>query len=316
MDTEYINKLKNKHLLYFVVKLFILLSFIALFDFTVGNCLEYFYFKQKSGRQYRATYSIEKTNEDILIFGSSRAYHHYIPSIITSRTNLSCYNTGSPGQFILYNYATLKATLKRYTPKVVILDIMPTDFRKDLESYDRLSFLLPYYKKHEEIRPIIYLRGSFEKYKLLSSIYPYNSSILMILGGNSEYIKKRNIDQMGYKPLNEIWNKPIQSLSNSSQYELDFKKIECYENFIIDCKNKGIRLFIIVSPSYIIRGHTEFTVSIAQKIAAKYNIKFYDYTNVTTFTSNASLFADPGHLNNNGAKLYTNIVIDKILNEK
>lgn len=291
-----------------------LLLIIFTLDFTIGKMLGYLYFKQECGRQYRATFSIEKTTEDILIFGSSRAYHHYIPSIIESQLNVSCYNTGSPGQFILYNYATLKAILKRYSPKIIIVDITPGEFRINSEGYDRLSSLLPYYQKHEEIRPIVDLRGPFERIKLLSSIYPFNSSLLMILGGNSDYFKKKNTDQKGFKPLAGIWNQPIEPEITYNKYKLDNKKVECYENFIKDCMNKHIQLFVIISPTFKRSKNSEYSVSIAQEIAKRNNTKFFDYSNDSTFTNNATLFNDITHLNETGAIVFSNIVINNIRN--
>ena len=106
-----------------------MLFIVFLLDFSIGKTLRYFYFKQKCGRQYRATYAIEKTTADVLIFGSSRAYHHYVPGIIEDKMQQSCYNTGSPGQSLLFNYATLKAILKRYSPKLIVLDVVPGDLR-------------------------------------------------------------------------------------------------------------------------------------------------------------------------------------------
>jgi len=315
MNTSFINKLKNNKYQYFTIKLLLFFSILFMLDSAFGKMLSYLYFNQECGRQYRATYSIERTNEDILIFGSSKAYHHYIPSIIEGKMNMSCYNTGSPGQFILYNYATLRAVLKRYTPKIIILDLMTAELKVDQASYDRLSFLLPYYKKHEEIHSIVELKSMFEKYKLISSIYPYNSSLLMILGGNSNYFKKRNIDIKGYKPLKETWNHPI-AYGISYNYELDTTKIGCYENFINDCENKGVELIVIISPTFIKENHNDYSNSIARDIAKKHNIKFYDFTNDSLFTSNISYFADAGHLNGEGAKVYTNIVVNKILKSK
>ena len=174
------DRIKKNVYLYFTAKLLLLLFIVFLLDFSIGKTLRYFYFKQECGREYRATYAIEKTTDDILIFGSSRAYHHYIPTIIEDKLKQSCYNTGSPGQFLLYNYATFKAISKRYTPKVMILDVSPDDLGVDEDSYDRLSFLLPYYKNHPEIRPIVDLKSPFEKFKLLSSIYAFNSSSILI----------------------------------------------------------------------------------------------------------------------------------------
>ena len=305
------NGIKKNRYLYFTAKLLLLLFIVFLFDFTIGKTLSYFYFKQECGRQYRATYAIEKTTADVLIFGSSRAYHQYVPGVIEDRLKQSCYNTGSPGQFLLYNYATLKAILKRYSPKLIILDVSPGDLRVEKESYERLSFLLPYYRKHEEIRPVVDLKSPLEKFKLLSSIYAFNSSFLMIAGGNSEYFKKKATDIKGYKPLFGIWNGPIE-IGNSEEYKIDSTKTNIFTDFIKDCRQAKTELFIVCSPSYAKFNHTEYSISIIEKIAKEQNTGFIDFTNDTFFTNHPNLFDDPGHLNDNGAKIFSNKLIDTI----
>ncbi|HXS59927.1 MAG TPA: hypothetical protein VN703_03845, partial [Candidatus Sulfopaludibacter sp.] len=121
----------------------------------IGNLLRTFYFKQQSGLQCRTTYSIEKTTANVLIFGSSAANHDYQTNTFTKRLDTSFYNTGRDGISIFYEYAVLKAILKRYTPKIIILDFDQEEFIKNEASYDRLSALLPYYINHPEIRSII-----------------------------------------------------------------------------------------------------------------------------------------------------------------
>ena len=63
------NNLKKNPYTYFFLKLLILAGIVFLLDFSIGNLLRHFYFKQQSGLQYRTTYAFEKTSEDILIFG-------------------------------------------------------------------------------------------------------------------------------------------------------------------------------------------------------------------------------------------------------
>ncbi len=83
---------------------------------------------------------------------------------------MSCYNTGRDGKIIFYNYAVLKSILKRYTPKIAILDFNREEFSNDGESYDRLSSLFPYYYNHPEIRPILKLKNPLKKLKLFKNI--------------------------------------------------------------------------------------------------------------------------------------------------
>jgi hypothetical protein len=191
------NRLKS-HLLF---KLAVALVFLICLDFLFGSTIKNFYFRQTSGPEFVTTYSIEKTKADFLILGSSRADHHYHPGVIEDKLKISCHNAGRDGFDIFYHYAILKASLSRYKPEIVILDLNTEDFRKLKDSYDRLSALLPYYKDHPEIREIVDLKSRIERIKMLSRIYPFNSTLSYIILGNTEYNRKRRNEINGYVPF-------------------------------------------------------------------------------------------------------------------
>ncbi len=306
--------LKKNPYVYFILKLSVLAAVVLLLDFSTGNMLRYFYFKQQSGLLYRTTYSIEKTNEDILILGSSRANHHYDTRAFEKSFGQSCYNAGRDGQFIFYHYAVLKAVLKRYTPKMIILDFTASDLRNDSRGYDRLSVLFPYYKNHPELRSIAELKGPFEKWKLCSATYPYNSSLFTIAVGNADFNKKRREDINGFLPLNREWNKPIVTDSVAPEYLIDSVKLNCYESFIKDCVQRKVKLYIVNSPTYRKFTYTDPYVILASKIAASYQVDFFNYLEDSTFLNcNGKLFSDGTHLNSEGAAIFSGKIIDSII---
>lgn len=307
-------KIKNNVYWYFFLKLFILIIIIAFLDFTIGSTLRYYYFKQTSGLQYRTTYAIEKTTADILIFGSSRANHHYQPEMFEKRLNLSYYNVGRDGNYIFYHYAVLKAILKRYSPRVIILDLISGEFRSDHDSYDRLQSLLPYYRKHPEMRSVIELKSPYEKIKLLSNIYPFNSSIFTIAAGNSKFNQKRFEETEGYIPLRKNWNEPIRTAESTwTIYNIDSTKVRIYDAFINDCINANIKLYIVCSPYFVKSLTPDYSLIKAKEIANKHNVPFFDFSGDSTFFANSALFADESHLNDEGAKKFSNLLVDKIL---
>ena len=300
---------------YFFLKLGILFVFVFVFDFFIGNVLGYYYFKNQRGADYRTTYAIDSTKADLLILGSSRASHHYEPDVFKKRLNLTCYNAGRDGNFIFYHYAILQAVLKRYSPKMIILDFSAGDFAKNQDAYDRLSSLLPYYKNHPEMRSVIELRSPFEKLKLLSKIYPYNSSILAIVSQNIILPPEKKEDINGYIPLSGVWLDSIKNDNAPTEYETDSNIIKVYQSFIRDCINSKVKLYIICSPYYRKSTHTDYSVRLAQEIAEKYDVKLFDYLQDSTFINNSKLFDDPAHLNNEGAELFSTKVADTILSQ-
>jgi hypothetical protein len=306
---------KNNVYLIFIIKLLGLFIFVAFLDFIIGTLLSTFYFKQESGVEYRTTFSLEKTTADVLIFGSSTANHNYLPETFQKRLKMSTYVVGRDGNSILYDFAVLKVILTRYSPKMLLLDFDLQEFTNDKDDYDKLSSLLPYYEKHPEVRSIVDLKSPFEKYKLLSEIYPYNSSIFTIAVGNTEFNKKRRRDLNGYIPLTNVWNEAIKDGSTFLNYALDTNKINIYKSFIENCIDAKIRLYIICSPLFIKPDYTSNSVVIGKKIADKYNIRFINYSKDSSILNNPKLFADISHLNNEGARVYSNKVIDSIMTE-
>jgi hypothetical protein len=315
MKKLYRNDGKNNSYKYFFLKLAILFAIVFIFDFVIGNILSHYYFKQQRGADYQTTYAIDSTNADLLIFGSSRANHHYRPDVFEKRINLSYYNVGRDGNFIFYHYAILKAVLKRYAPKIIILDFIHGEFAKNQDSYDRISSLLPYYRSHPEMRPIILLKSPYEKLKLLSRIYPNNSSLLIIAGGNAIFSEKKREDINGYIPLTRVWDNPIQVDITPARYETDSIKIKIYQSFIQDCINSKVTLYIVCSPYFIKSTHEDYSVKLAKEIAKKYHVKFFDYSQDSAFLNNPKLFDDPAHLNKDGAKVFSESIADSILSE-
>jgi hypothetical protein len=306
----------NKYSLgYFLLKLLILFAIVIILDYSIGNILGDLYLKRNDGEIYRTTYAIEKVKADLLVFGSSRANHHYQPSVFEKGLNLSCYNVGRDGNYIFYHFAVLKGVLARYSPKIAILDIMRGEFKNSQDdSYDRIASLLPYYRSHPEIRSIVELKSPYEKIKLLSSIYPYNSMILQLVFGNAEFNQKKaeKVAMNGYLPLTKTWNGPVKIDSSSSCYEIDSNKVKVYESFIQECVNSKIKLYVVSSPYLIKSNHTDYSITLGQEIAKKNNVLFFDYSTDTTFISNPKLFADIEHLNDEGAEIFSNMIFDKL----
>lgn len=310
------NIFKRNVYLRFVTRVLLVFILVLILDFGIGSLLKAFYFRQTSGLDYRTTYSIEKTRADLLIFGSSTAIHDYIPGAFEKRMNLSAYNVGRDGISIFYDYAILKAILKRYTPKIIILDFEKEEFNQSQESYDRLSSLLPYYKAHPEIDSIVNLRGPYEKYKMISHIYPYNSLVFTISAGNSEFNKRRREDIKGFVPLKRTWGDPLKFDNSFLHDEVDSNKVRIFEAFIKDCICANVELYIISSPLFVKPNYVNSSVVLGKAIADKYKVRFFDYSQDTAMLNNRSLFADIAHLNVSGATLYSNRVVDRILSEK
>lgn len=296
----------------FLLRMLVIFSIIIICDKAIGTILESLYFRQQSGTSYRTTYSIDSVKADVLVFGSSRASHSYKPEIFENKFSTSFYNTGKDGNFVLYNYGVFKAIIRRYSPEIVIFDISPGELAYASSEYERLSSLLPYYKSHPEIRRIVDLRGPFEKLKHLSSVYPYNSLVLMILMGNMESNKLRKPDYKGYVALNKTMKLQERDTFQNPIGNVDENKLNAFMDIISICKQKKIELIFVNSPLWNIN-NKDFCRDKFVKLCQSQGVRFFDFSNHPGISGNPDYFADINHLNDSGARIFSEFLTDSIL---
>lgn len=291
-----------------------LVLFTVMFDFAAGKIYDMLYFSEKSQQQDRLIHSAIGTKEDVLIFGSSRAYHHYNPTIIEEKTGLSCFNVGYGGQNIYFHLALLKSAISRAKPKIAILDIISIDFEKTLPQHDKekLGVLLPFVHKSDILKETVLMRGWEEKIKFASSVYPFNSMQLHMARNNLTSMRS---DVKGFVGLARKWDKPIEK-KEVTEIENDSEKIDALYEFIELCKINNIALYVFISPHYAdFNGESKYK-HLAEELKAKTGIELISFENEPFFMERPELFADPFHLNENGAKKYTGLVTEIILNKR
>lgn len=296
----------------FLMRLLIFLLVLFAVDFVAGTVLRKLYFKQESGPDYETIYAIERSQEDLMVFGSSRARNHYHPKVFEEILDLSFYNAGRNGNFILYSSAVGQAVLKRHQPKVVILDVVGHEFEYFAPNYEKLSVLLPFYKTHPEIRSTVNLRGPFEKVKLCFQMYPFNSTLLSIGLGNTQFYNKKDPVIKGYSPINrELAQLPILD-TNNLHYEIDSVQVKSYEDFIVASQTAGVKLYVICSPYFNKFPVRDKSVVLAEEIARKYNVTFWDHSQDPAFTGNPKDFYDIRHLNEPASLRFSTMIAEKI----
>lgn len=292
-------------------RFFIFIVLVVVLDFACGKLLQLLYFKQKSGYQFRTSYAIDSTNQPGLVFGSSRANHHYVTDLLRDSLHMAFYNVGRDGQSILYDYAILQATLKRYTPKMIILDYQDEEFLYFPHSYERLSNLLPYARQHPEIGETVQLRSGYEKTKLLSQVYPFNSLLFNIIGGIFSGDQGRVAEKDGFLPLDQ----PFRAHNVDRNKFLDIRsvdtnKVKTFDAFIRLCKAKNIEIYVVMSP-YFEPVHNKYTQPIEDRLE-QLQAPHFNYAHFPAVVGNKIFFSDEAHLNRKGAEIFTLDLISKI----
>lgn len=163
----------------FILKLVIFASGIWLLDMCAGAGLGWLYGQTEIGSAGVVNRAMRQRNE-LVVIGDSRVRHHFNPALLRRETGLSTYNAGVNGQSMLFFYAMERLILSAYRPRMIMLHLGPGDFAREQEALDRLSVVLPH-ANHPEVKKLLMLRSPYERFKLLSRTYPYNSMLVAAL---------------------------------------------------------------------------------------------------------------------------------------
>jgi hypothetical protein len=280
--------------------LFLLVIFVI--DLAFGVCLDFLQKNAKGGSTGKINYIANTTKADVIILGSSRAEHHYVPQVIEDSLHLSCYNCGRNGNGIILMYGRYKLLTQRYTPKLIIYDVNP---HYDLQLNDNSSytvFLKPFYKR-TGIDSIINNIDKNDKYKMRSSLYRYNYRVLEIL---NDY-RGLDIDKYkGYVPMRDTMKYEPLPEKKVSDFKYDKLKIYYLERLIKECKGKT-ELVFIASPRY--NGEKTNTFDPLIALCKKYGVPFLDYNCDSDFIHNVNYWGDSVHMNDAGATAFTRKII-------
>ncbi|WP_266366307.1 hypothetical protein [Tellurirhabdus rosea] len=300
-----------QHYRRFAAKLALFLAILLGMDFGAGYLMERLYRNQHRSLYYHSNYAFREAKADLVFFGSSRSRRHYDTMLFERELGLSAYNAGRDGSYIPYHYAVLKSMLSRSKPKLIVLDLLCDEFVKTPAMFQRLSSLLPYYRSTPAVRPLVEMRGPFEKLKLLSRTYPYNSMMLTLVAGAWES-PDFAVRSKGYDPLHRDCVSPLTELNAyDHSADLDSVSVALYKSFLTEAKSQGAQVVVVVSPIYRLVRPTP-TMKLAQKIAAEAGVPFLDYTQETTYLRHRNYFHDVNHLNLRGSRIFSGEVVNRL----
>ena len=281
-------------------------------DFAFGQFFSYLRAHAKGGSTANCEYIANRATDDIIILGSSRATHHYIPQIIEDSLGVSCYNCGEEGNGVVLAYGRLKMLTDRYTPKLVIYELTPGfDYGTKDPNTKYLGYLRAYYNKDGISDVFDDFDDELSFLKMKSKMYQNNSRIVPLIFDNLFC----RVNNKGYDPLYGTLDisKVKEGQKGDGVSTIDSLKLNYLEKIIKLCQRKGIPLLFMISPWYDYGvGFVEYEPAIT--LSEKYSIPVCNYLNSPTFSQNYQLFQDNCHLNNEGAKVFTNTLVRDILN--
>ena len=248
-------------------------------------------------------YIHNEIHEDVVLIGASRCHHHYLPSILADSLGMSVYNAGVGGSDNIYShYVVLCHILQRYTPKVICLEVMPTDYCPQEDPFNVLSFFAPLYGKCESADSVYRLAGTYWRYKV-SHLYRYNAKASSNIIGLA--LDRQTGNDSGYIPLPRPDQFPKEPSNEETKYDIDSLKVDYIEKFIRLCQERQIQLVFTVSPRFTLVDSGYYDV--LKEIARNNDIPFMDYHTKELYIDHPEYFKDIFHLWDEGARLYSSI---------
>lgn len=298
---------------FFAITLFLVGILAA--DFLIGAILEKGFYSQRTGPDYQIFNSFRGDTSSVLLYGNSRAQHHYNSKLIADSTNLSFNNSGIVGGHgvFLFDFQ-VNELLKVRKPKILLIEMDPNSLGYWKGDYERLSVLLPFCNQYEKAKELVKLKGDFQELKLLSKTYRFNSLIYNVFIYNFFSSKFNHVKS--YIPLSRdtTLKQEFEPLKVVYSDSVDQNKANSLTNLIDLAKAKGVEIVFIQSPVYL--ANSEFPLNKASErffqILKDKNVKYWDYSNDFLFKNRQELFYDTQHLNSYGASTFSEIIADKI----
>ncbi|WP_028907737.1 hypothetical protein [Xylanibacter ruminicola] len=293
-----------------ILKILLFLLICVVVDRGVGATMRWLMSHAQSGETYRNYYMFNKMKDDVLIFGSSRAMHHYNPLVIEGRVGVKCYNCGISGYGIILFYPRLMKILERYQPKLIIYDVYSSFDLKPGDNHKYLRYVRQI-EGCEAANEVLTSIDSTERWKMFSKAYQYNSQLPQSIG---DCIKSDPDSLRGFHPKFGVKQDVTRKEKDNEtpkvlKYEYDDLKLHYLQLLMETCKQRNISLVIFLSPLAVYEDDSLYEP--VRTLCNSNNILFVDYERL--FDKRPEMFYDKAHMNAEGASTFSVLVADTIM---
>lgn len=295
-----------------IIKSVVFIALLMVGDYLIGNVYRQLENKalEHSPNGMVTEYTMWKVNSDVVIIGASEARHSYVSSLIEQNIGLSVYNCGKESCRFYYQNAMINGILDRYSPKMIIWSITPDYLvTPSLKDKDILSQLNPFCKENEYCKQVLKTKSKYEPVKLKSNSYLFNSRLLPYL---YKLLMPDYPMEGGYFPL-EGSSRDLKIVDRhwNDRYDTTIKHV--FENTINRCIMQGVDIVFVFTPR-LDTGAYDDLVSYKELLSTitHYEIPLIDDLYHADTLMKSQLFWDNGHLNSDGALLFSTLLSKEI----
>lgn len=297
----------------FIINILIFFAIAAVVDLCVGLAGDYFQVHAKGGETKKTNDLVQNDCHDIVVFGSSRAAHHYDTPFLSNSLGLDVYNAGYDGNGVILSYGLLSMILERYNPKLIIYDVEPSfdivEYSADNAHKRYISSLKPYYRR-QGVSELIKDVSKEEWYKSHFGMMRYNTTIITKA---MDVISGGKMAEKGFVPMSGEYSGGT-SNNSGKDFIIDPFKLNYIERFLLLSKSKDVPVIVMASPKYGMVN--SFDIKPVIEICKKHNVPFIDFYSDSVFMQHKEWFREPMHLNKKGARVFSERIVEIIKDYK
>ena len=223
-------------------------------------------------------------NHEVIFLGDCEMYANFSPMVIYEESGIKSFVRANSSQLVHQSYYLLKETLKYEIPEVVVFNINSLRYSKKEkvnEAYNRL--MIDQMKWSKEKIDLINVSMS-EKESFLSYVFPilrYHSRIDELTFEDVKYLFKNETKSFNGFIVNKgiVKYENLPSIRPLNNYSFPSENMEYMDKIVELCKNNGINLVLVKSPSLYPYWYDEYD-RLIQDYALKNNLDYYNLLDV------------------------------------
>lgn len=255
-----------------------------------------------------------KINSDIVVSGSSRAWVHISPKILSDGLHRNAYNLGVDGHnFMLQDFRYQELLRYNKHPEYIIysVDAFTLVKREDLYNYEQF---LPYMLMN---RAIYETASQYEGFDLWDYCFPLirysGEGAIMDLAVESALWHKEQDGQRvnGYRAMDKVWNSDLDEARKTMKaldVPIDSATVRHFDDFLKQSRKSNVKVILVYTPEYYegqkFIGNRKEIMGIYRDMAAKYHLPFLDYSN-DPLCMDQKYFYNALHMNKAGSEIFS-----------
>jgi len=300
-------KQKTKTILKIVLSIAVILIFLGLLQ----RLLVPKYVDDVIEGAFIAEYYEEENKEfDVIMIGDCEVYENFTPLVLWEEYGIHSFIRGSAEQYVWQSYYMLEDTLRYYTPKVVVFNVLAMNTnRSNSEAYNRMTLE----GMEWSMSKVNAIKASMtDEEKFLDYVFPilrYHTRWSELTWNDVRYMfHKKPVSYSGY--YMRIDEKPATGIPPKkmlTDYSFGDNAWQYLDKMTQLCKENDIQLVLIKAPSLYPHWYEEWELQI-EEYAAEHELRyinFLEHTEEIGLDFNKDTYDAGLHMNLSGATKLT-----------